>query len=140
MLDPDKISVNFILSTSRSGSTLLSSLLGTHSKIVSVVEEPFAVFLYQKYKKVRWWDDATIENYCSDLEFYKTEQLIFRFEGREALKKIFTENRSVLNAVNAIKLTYLVFQPKKQQDEITTVVDKQLQYHYHIRKLNRYYP
>lgn len=140
MQEPEKITINFILSTSRSGSTLLSSLLGSHPQILSAIEEQFAYFLYQRYEHVSDWNDETIDRYCEDMYFYQSKHLDLQFEGKEALRKILTEHRAILNATNAVKLTYLAFRPGKPKDNITMVVDKQLQYHYHIHQLNRFYP
>jgi hypothetical protein len=51
MIDLKNISLNFILSTGRTGSTLLSSMLNMHPEILSVSEEPFAYNLYPKIQK-----------------------------------------------------------------------------------------
>ncbi|MGV2481456.1 UNVERIFIED_CONTAM: hypothetical protein IGO34_32170, partial [Salmonella enterica subsp. enterica serovar Weltevreden] len=73
------------------------------------------------------WNDETIGRYCDDMYFYQSKHLDLQFEGKEALGGILREHRAILNATNAIKLTYLAFQPRKPKDSITTVVDKQLQ-------------
>jgi hypothetical protein len=49
MQDIDKISLNFILSTGRTGSTLLSSMLNMHPNVISTSEEPFA---YKSISKI----------------------------------------------------------------------------------------
>ncbi len=140
MQELDNISFNFILYTARTGSTLLSSMLNMHSEIISPVEEQFAYNLFEKYKGIKLWNEETISQYCDDFYLYNNGLLELQFGTREQLEATLIENKKNLNTTNAIKLTYLNFYPNKNKDQVTTVVDKQLQYHYHISDLNQFYP
>ena len=46
----ERIPIHFILCTERTGSSLLSLMLNISPKVLSPSEEPFALFLYNKYK------------------------------------------------------------------------------------------
>lgn len=140
MQNLDNISINFILSTARTGSTLLSSMLNMHPKIISPVEEQFAYHLFEKYQHVKLWNEETINNYCNDFYLYNNGLLELQFGSRESLETSLIKNKSNLNVTNAIKLTYLNFYPNKNKSNVTTIVDKQLQFHYHITDLNTFYP
>lgn len=140
MQNLDNISINFILSTARTGSTLLSSMLNMHPKIISPVEEQFAYHLFEKYQHVKLWNEETINNYCNDFYLYNNGLLELQFGTRESLEASLIKNKSNLNVTNAIKLTYLNFYPNKNKSNVTTIVDKQLQFHYHITDLNTFYP
>lgn len=140
MQEPDNISINFILSTARTGSTLLSSMLNMHPEIISTVEEPFAYNLYQRYNKVTTWTDEIIESYCNDFFLFSNGKLELQFGTKDDLKKILKDNQDNLNVVNAIKFTYFAFYPSKDKKNITTIVDKQLHFHFHLEDICKYYP
>lgn len=136
----DKISINFILSTGRTGSTLLSSMLNMHPEILSVSEEPFAYNLYPKYKNITQWTDETIEEFCYDFYLFSEGKLEPQFGKKEDLFKLLKEHQSVLTGQNAIKLAYFAFFPNKEKEEVNTIVDKQLKFHYFIEDIALYYP
>lgn len=140
MQNLDNISINFILSTARTGSTLLSSMLNMHSEVISTVEEPFAYNLYQRYYKVNKWSDDTIEKYCDDFYLFSNGKLELQFGSKVDLYNILKTNQAKLNITNAIKLSYLTFFPDKNKDNITTIVDKQLHFHFHLEDIIKYYP
>ena len=139
MFDIKSTSLNFILSTGRTGSTLLSSILNMHPGILCAVEEPFAYYLYPKYKNVTTWDDTIIETYCEDFFVFSAGFLEFQFGTKNDLITILKKNREILSAVNAIKLTYFAFFPDKNKENITTIVDKQLNYQHNLDELSRNY-
>jgi len=140
MQDLDKISLNFILSTGRTGSTLLSSMLNMHPNVISTSEEPFAYNLYSKYHSVSNWNDEMIESFCNDFFLFSEGKLDAQFGSKEDLKDILKKNQSILHGINAIKLAYFAFLPNKNKSEITTIVDKELAFHLVLDKVAIYYP
>ena len=124
MQNLDKISLNFILSTGRTGSTLLSSMLNMHPNVISTSEEPFAYNLYSKYHSVSNWNDEMIESFCNDFFLFSEGKLDAQFGSKEDLKDILKKNQSILHGINAIKLAYFAFLTNKNKSEITTIVDK----------------
>jgi hypothetical protein len=140
MIDANKLSLNFILSTGRTGSTLLSTMLNMHPNIMSVSEEPFAYNLYPKYKNITNWTDETIEQFCYDFYLFSEGKLEPQFGTKQDLFNILKENQSSLTGINAIKLTYFAFFPNKNKSEITTIVDKGLKFHIFLEEVEKFYP
>lgn len=140
MVNLDNISINFIVSTSRTGSTLLSSMLNMHSNVLSISEEPFAYNLFPKYKNIKVWTDTIIEQYCYDLYLFSEANMQFQFGKKSELKQILHHHQANLNINSAITLTYLTFFPDKDKSQITTIVDKELKFHHVISDLASFYP
>lgn len=138
--DTDHIRLNFILSTGRTGSTLLSTMLNMHTEIISVSEEPFAYNLYHKYKDQTDWSDDTIRDFCYDFYLFSEGKLEPQFGKPEDLVKILKAKQAELNGVRAIKLAYLAFFPLKDKSKVTTIVDKQLKFHSLLDRIVAYYP
>lgn len=113
MTAPQSLSLNFILSTGKSGSTLLSSMLNMHTNIISTIEEPFAYNLYPKYKGVTDWNEKIITEFCSDFFLFSEGKLELQFSNKNELYFILKENQKNLTGELAIKLSYLAFFPDK---------------------------
>src|ERR1039457_7247395 len=124
------IKLNFILAIARTGSTLLSSMLNTHPNVISTIEEPFAYNLYPKYKSIEQWTSETIQEFCYDFYLFSEGRLEVQLGTKKDLETILETNQSSLNAEIAIKLAYLCFFPHKDKNEINTVVDKELKFHF----------
>lgn len=140
MIDIRHTSLNFILSTGRTGSTLLSSMLNMHPGIISVSEEPFAYNLYPKYKDVTNWDEATISGFCYDFYLFSEGKLEPQFGKSDDLVKLLTEHKATLTGEMAIKLAYFAFFPNKDKSQVTTIVDKELKFHYFLDDVAAWYP
>ncbi len=140
MQDVDKISLNFILSTGRTGSTLLSSMLNMHPKILSVSEEPFAYNLYPKYKNISHWTDKIIEEFCYDFYLFSEGKLEPQFGTKQDLIDVLQEHKNELTGEKAIKLAYFAFFPNKDKSQVNTIVDKELKFHFILNDIIEYYP
>lgn len=140
MYDVNNIGLNFILSTGRTGSTLLSSMLNMHPEILSVSEEPFAYNLFPKYKNITNWTDKIIEEFCYDFYLFSEGKLEPQFGKKEDLIAILQEHKSVLTGENAIKLAYFAFFPNKDKAEVKLIVDKHLKFHYFLTEVAEIYP
>lgn len=134
------IKINFILTTERTGSTLLSSMLNSHPNVISTIEEPFAYTLYPKYSKIKEWTSKTIQEFCYDFFLFSEGILEVQFGTKMYLEKTLETYKSHLNVNTAIRLTYLCFFPNKEKVEISTVVDKQLKFHFCLDKVAEFYP
>jgi len=134
------ITINFILATPRTGSTLLASMLNTHPNIISTVEEPFAYNLYPKYKNKKNWTTETIKEFCYDFYLFSEGKLELQFGTKKDLETILENYKPHLTADIAIRLIYLCFYPTKDKSQITTIVDKQLRFHSCLKQLISFYP
>lgn len=135
-----KININFILCTGRTGSTLLSSMLNMHANIVSCSEETFAYNLHVKYKNIKAWTSKIIDNYCYDFYLFSEGKLEVQFGTQQDLKNILETYKESLNVELAIRLTYLCFFPNKNKNEVNTIVDKELVFHFIHKEIAEIYP
>ncbi len=136
----DNITLNFILSTARTGGTLLSSMLNMHPNIISTSEEPFAINLYPRYSEIKDWDKNTIEQYCDDFILFSDGLLDLQFTSRQQLFELLLKHQTTLNFERVIRLTYLSFLPEKNKDVIHTIVDKYIKPDLFFEKILNYYP
>lgn len=134
------IGLNFILSTGRTGSTLLSTMLNMHPEIISVSEEPFAYNLFPKYKSVTVWTDEVIQEFCYDFYLFSEGKLEPQFGKKEDLIAVLKKHQSELTGENAIKLAYFAFFPSKDKSEVKLIVDKHLKFHYFLNDVASFYP
>ncbi len=140
MYNPEKISLNFILSTGRTGSTLLSTMLNMHPEIISISEEPFAYNLFPKYKNVTNWDDKKIEEFCYDFYLFSEGKLEPQFGTKQDLIDVLSQHKNILTGENAIKLAYFAFFPNKDKSKVNTIVDKELKFHHFLDEVAAFYP
>jgi hypothetical protein len=61
--DLSKIPIFFILGRPRSGTTLLTTLFNAHPNVRIAPEFPVMLFLYQRFKHVKTWDEPTIRSF-----------------------------------------------------------------------------
>jgi hypothetical protein len=63
------IPIFFIMGRPRSGTTLLTTLFNAHPNVRIAPEFPIMIFLYQRFRRVRNWDEPTIRSFI-DHAFY----------------------------------------------------------------------
>jgi hypothetical protein len=63
------IPIFFIMGRPRSGTTLLTTLFNAHPNVRIAPEFPVMIFLYQKFRNVKVWDEAAIRSFI-DHAFY----------------------------------------------------------------------
>ncbi|MCX6245556.1 MAG: sulfotransferase [Bacteroidetes bacterium] len=68
--DLSKIPIFFIFGRPRSGTTLLTTLFNAHPNVRIAPEFPVMLFLYQRFKKVKKWDEATIRSFVDHVFEY----------------------------------------------------------------------
>ncbi len=77
--DLNKIPIFFIFGRPRSGTTLLTTLFNAHPNVRIAPEFPVMLFLYQRYRRVKKWDEATIRSFV-DHVFYFSKYNLRRVE------------------------------------------------------------
>jgi hypothetical protein len=138
--DIKKIQLHFIVSTGRTGSTLLSAMFNMHKNLLSPVEEPFAFNLYFKYHDLKEWTSQSIDEYCYDFYLFSEGVLEQQFGTKKDLKEALEKYKSDLDFYTAIKISYLCFFPERDKTNITTIIDKQLKFHDFIEKVAVFFP
>lgn len=68
--DLRKIPLFFIFGRPRSGTTLLTTLFNAHPNVKIAPELPIMIFLYQKFKNVKVWDEKTIISFIDSAFYY----------------------------------------------------------------------
>ncbi|MGZ3894964.1 MAG: sulfotransferase family protein, partial [Bacteroidia bacterium] len=134
------INLSFIVTTARTGSTLLSTMLNSHPNVVSTVEEPFAYSLYPKYSAVKKWTSEIIQEYCDDFYLFSEGRLAMEFGSRKDLVSLLEKHKEDLDMRFVTRLTFLCFFPQKNKENITHVVDKELVLHECIDEVAGFYP
>ena len=134
------IQIHFVVSTARTGSTLLSSMFNMHPNLLSPVEEPFAFNLYYKYNSIKKWDTTVINEFCYDFYLFSEGVLDAQFGSKNELALLLEEHKEELNYLIAVKIAYLCFCPDRIKNNITMVIDKQLKFHDFIEKVAVFFP
>jgi hypothetical protein len=62
-----EIPIFFILGRPRSGTTLLTTLFNAHPNVRIAPEFPILLPLYQKFRKVKDWDEEAIRSFTDHL-------------------------------------------------------------------------
>lgn len=78
--DLSRIPPFFILGRPRSGTTLLTTLFNAHPNVRIAPEFPVLFFLYQRFRKVKHWDESTIRSFVDHI-FYFSKFNVRRVEN-----------------------------------------------------------
>ena len=65
-----EIPIFFIMGRPRSGTTLLTTLFNAHPNVRIAPEFPVMLFLYQRFKRVKKWNEATIRLFVDHAFYY----------------------------------------------------------------------
>lgn len=133
----------FIMGRPRSGTTLLSTLFDAHPNVKIPPEYPIFLFMYQKFRKVKYWDETIIRSLADhifvnstfnnrdlgNLKFDK-ETLVARLMEMQGPGKI----QDFLKKIN--ELAFSIF-PK---EEILQVGDKNPIYSLYTKRFLKMFP
>ncbi len=116
------ISVSFIVTRGRSGSTMLQNMLDAHPNICAPNESDFVLHLKSKYGNTTKWNERTINGFIKDLNTNRKYRLFWKVPP-ETLQSLF-DTYDVASYADACKLVYLSFQSPFEKQEISQIVDK----------------
>ena len=136
----ERIPIHFILCTERTGSSLLSLMLNISPKVLSPSEEPFALFLYDKYKYKTSWTTSDIKSYVDDFWLIAEKDINLFFTTKQKLTNVLETHKLYLNYQLLIRITYLHFLEPKSKDAVNCIVDKQIKYFFYLKKLVKIFP
>jgi hypothetical protein len=136
----DAIELHFLLCTERTGSSLLSLMLNLHPSILSPSEEPFALYIYRRYKNKTHWNEKDIINYVDLFYTLAEKNTDLYFSKRDIFIQNLINHRSILSFERLIKLTYLHFIDIKDKSSVTHIIDKQIKYFFHIPEIRNLFP
>lgn len=139
----NQISLNFIISKERTGSSLLTALLNKHPQILATSEEPFLLYFYRSYKNKVFKTKKDVEAFYEKFWLMHEKSLTLYFSSKqEAIDntvKLIQENPNS-NFIDFCKAVYLQFLPQKDKSKVTTIIDKQLKYSFHLPQIVNYVP
>ena len=145
-MEPDdlsKIPIFFIFGRPRSGTTLLTTLFNAHPNVRIAPEFPVMLFLYQRFKGVTTWDEATIRSFV-DHVFYYSKFSLRRVENLKLDKEYiinellkYKENGTIQIFLKSINYyAYSVY----DKSETHRIGDKNPIYSIYTRQLRKIFP
>ncbi len=131
--------LHFILGKERTGSTLLSGMLNNDSEVLSVIEETFTVYLFKKYGSIQFWSDKTILNFYNDFLLLNKQKIGFYYHFQEqARERLLSLSERNFTYEQMCKYVHLLF--SKIDNDIVTVVDKQVELMFFVEDLLKIFP
>ncbi|HVA98088.1 MAG TPA: sulfotransferase [Bacteroidia bacterium] len=139
-LEVHKIPVFFILGKSRSGTTLLQTMLDAHPNAIVPVESIFLLYLKKKYFNIKIWDDKRINQFINDL--YKERKFCYFWNVNR--EKLSTELKSLpkknISYSEICKHIYLNYSSVFTKEEIVIIGDKNPVYPFFIADILAVFP
>ncbi len=132
--------IHFIIAVPRTGSTLLHTMLSQHSNVISILEEPFYLSLYDKYNRVRFWTTKLISEYVDDFYLFSNHKSILQMPTKSDLIENLKSNIKNLNWDLVVQLTFNSFQSNDNKTDATCIICKELSIHDQIIELSVRYP
>jgi len=141
--DLSKVPIFFILGRPRSGTTLLTQLFNAHPNVRIAPEFPIMLFLYQRFKKVKNWDEATIRSFVDHVFFYSKFSLR-RVENLKLDKEFIISELFKYKDVGSIQLflksiNYYAFSIYKKEETLW-IGDKNPIYSIYTDRLRKIFP
>jgi len=141
--DLSKIPMFFILGRPRSGTTLLTTLFNAHPNIRIAPEFPVILFLYQRFKKVKKWDEGTIRTFVDHVFYFarfhtrRVENL--KLDKEYIIKELckYKDNGSIQLFLKSINyFAYSVY----EKEETLWIGDKNPVYSISANRLRKIFP
>lgn len=131
--DKPKVQFFYIIGRARSGTTMLRSLFDAHPNVIIPTESPVIIRLFNKYGKIKSWDQQTITDLFNDLVKFQ----YFNYWNVDEQKLL--EDLLKLNSNSSfdeiIKCIYLHYSSVFEKKEILAIGDKYPVYSVKIRQI-----
>ena len=134
----EKTGIFFITGRPRTGTTLLRTLLDTHTQIVVPFECSFIVDLYPRYAGIERWNKETKEIFLHD--FLNQPLLSFWNLDKDKLKKKVLQLPEGITYAGLCRFLLLQFSSITAKDHIIAIGDKNPVNTLHFNKLSRLFP
>jgi len=118
----DDISMAFIVSRGRSGSTLIQSILDAHPNICAPIEAKFVLHLATRYRKTTNWSSKVIARFIDDLYTNRKFRLFWEV-SKDELTTLF-DRYEIASFSDACKVVYLSHHSMFDKKAICLIVDK----------------
>jgi hypothetical protein len=134
----EHIQMVFLLSRSRSGSTLLQTILNSHPNIIAPIESKFVLHLKSRYKNCKNWDNKLINQFVDDLFTNRKIRLFWNVTPQEIKETLNTH--TISSFPDACKAVYLSFPSSKTSQNIKIIIDKNPAHARFIKELHLIFP
>jgi hypothetical protein len=139
MKDGKMAQPSFILSSGRSGSTLLSNILNAHSKILSVPESSFLIVLLNMYKNKNRFTERDYKNIVDRIWLRKEEHSkLWNINNEQLLRTLLAKNPQNLEEI--MHEIYLSYSGAGAISQATIIVDKNPLYYRFLGIIQKSYP
>jgi hypothetical protein len=128
----------FIVGRARSGTTLLKVIFDAHTQINIPAEDQFILHLYSRYRKVKYWDKATLNRFFEDvmkLPFVRNLNM-----DNERLYKNLLSAEGYRSYGEICKLVYCSCKAFQKKEIITMIGNKNIRYSMYIPFLIKVFP
>lgn len=136
----DKIKLNFIVGSGRSGTTLLVYIFNQNPKCLAAPEIKHFIHFYSKYKNVKKVSQNLIDDYKKYLKFYSKNKRLYISDMAETL----LNKLKIGEEINYSRLTKLFFfcltEEKQNIQEINVIIDKNPYYTFYLKKITSHFP
>lgn len=136
----DKIKINFIVGSGRSGTTLLVYIFNQNPNCIASPEIKHFIHFYKKYKNIKFVSQNLIDDYTSYLKIYAKNKKLFMHDGSDTL----LNKLKIGQEIDYSKLTKLFFfcltEEKQNINEINVIIDKNPYYTFYLEKITSFFP
>lgn len=124
--NPENIKQHYIIGIGRSGTSLLSSILNSHSEILATPEVLFIVFFYHTFFRKKKFTAEEIDLLIEYIELYSVKHPYAGWNfNKEKLKSILKARNCQITFSDLCKLAHLSFETKgKNSERIKLIIDK----------------
>ena len=136
----NSIKLNFIFCMERTGSSMFTAMLNKNENVLSTSEEPFVLYLYNKYHKKNNYTKAEIDELVNDFWGTTERNLSLYYDTKENLRDSLYNYMSNLDFHFLCKLFYLHFIPLKDKNKVDVIIDKQIKYIHYIPQIMNIFP
>lgn len=119
---------------------MLTVMLNQHPEILSTSEEPFVLYFYPKYKYKTRWTEQEIDQFLEEFWLLSEKSLDIYFDTRQNFRRVLLAHKDQCNFGQLCQLTYTHFLPPKDKTPVTVIIDKQIKYIYHLRRVMQLMP
>ena len=139
IVKPNNITINFIIGSGRSGTTLLSYILNNHKNCISTPETKHLLFFYKKYNTISEVDQKLIDDLRHYFSIMLQSEGLVDYQKHLNIEQYFKLGEKI-NYFELCCKIYFAFVQQKDLSKINCIVDKNPSYTIQVDKLNEILP
>lgn len=137
--DVEKSKIAFIVGSGRSGTTLLTRILNSNSKLISSIENDFVSTYFNHFRNRKSYTEKDIDKIVEYLWIYKSiNQNIWKID-EDHLRTFLTQNISSLTFKSVFKTLLYHFNGNISDKAFTYCIDKNPFYLYRLKEFGKYF-